>query len=130
MPDWFNRLITAWLRSPLPWPACQRFLLLTVTGRQSGRTFTLPVFYRQDGDGLVFISHPDRLWWRNLRGGAPVTVRVCGRDRAGAGEVVDADLAARTAVVRRLYWMLPPARAAHLAATAVVLRVRLAPVAA
>lgn len=83
---WLNPFLTAWLRSPFPWPICLRFLLLTVTGRKTGRAFTLPVFYNRRGDRLIFISHPERLWWRNLRGGAPVTVWLCGRARLGRGK--------------------------------------------
>ncbi len=124
---WLNPFITALLRSPFFWPACQRFLLLTVTGRKTGRAFTLPVFYNRQGDRLLFISHPERRWWRNLRGGAPVTVWLCGRACLGQGIVLDADLGARRALIRRLYWMLPRSRADQLAQTAVVLQVRLDP---
>lgn len=124
---WLNPFITALLHSPFFWPACKRFLLLTVTGRKTGRAFTLPVFYNRQGDRLLFISHPERRWWRNLRGGAPVTVWLCGRARPGQGVVLDWELPARRALIRRLYWMLPPARADWLAQTAVVLQVQLTP---
>lgn len=124
---WLNPFITALLRSPLRWPACRRFLLLTLTGRRTGRAITLPVFYRRDGDRLVFISHEDRQWWRNLRGGAVVTVWLCGRARTARGVIVDADVAARTAVIRRLYWMLPQRRVAALAPAAIVLQIQLDP---
>src|SRR4051812_11352131 len=43
-------------------------LLLTTTGRRSGRTWTTPVIYRRDGDRLVVVAsnggadrHP--AWW-------------------------------------------------------------------
>lgn len=34
------------------------------------------------------ISTTDSPWWKNLRGGVPVTVRVKGRSRGGVGEAV------------------------------------------
>jgi deazaflavin-dependent oxidoreductase (nitroreductase family) len=47
-------------------------LLLTTTGRKSGKRYTTPLLYVRDGDDLVVIasnggakSDPD--WWRNLR---------------------------------------------------------------
>ena len=47
-------------------------LLLTTTGRRSGRSWTVPLLYQTDGDGWVIIAsnggsarHPT--WWLNLR---------------------------------------------------------------
>lgn len=52
-------------------------LTLVVTGRRSGKRYRLPVSYVEDaGSLLVFVDEADtKLWWRNLRGGAPVRVR-------------------------------------------------------
>lgn len=59
-------------------------LVLEVVGRRSGRRYRLPVSYVEDqGDLLVFVDEADRkLWWRNLRGGAPVRVLLLGRWQA------------------------------------------------
>jgi len=60
--------------------------ILTYTGRRSGRTFTIPVGYRQRGDEVTIgVSMPDaKTWWRNFLGaGAPLSLRVNGADRAG-----------------------------------------------
>jgi hypothetical protein len=56
-------------------------MLITFTGRKSGRQFTTPVTYMQDGDTIIFFSN--QRWWKNLDGGAPVTLRVKGRAIAG-----------------------------------------------
>ena len=49
-----------------------QILLLTTTGRKSGKRYTTPLLYVRDGDDLVVIASnggakrdPD--WWRNLR---------------------------------------------------------------
>jgi hypothetical protein len=63
-----------------------RLALLTVTGRRSGRTFTFPVAYQMDGDDRValHVDWPERkLWWRNLRDGARVELRLAGVHRTG-----------------------------------------------
>jgi deazaflavin-dependent oxidoreductase (nitroreductase family) len=64
-------------------------LVLEVTGRESGRRYRLPVSYVEDeGALLVFVDEAEsKRWWRNLRGGAPVRVRLQGRWRRGQAEV-------------------------------------------
>ncbi|HET6547004.1 MAG TPA: nitroreductase/quinone reductase family protein [Solirubrobacter sp.] len=66
--------------------AGDRLLLLTYTGRRSGREYTIPVSYvERDGGVLIQPSKPERKrWWRNLRGaGAPVRVVLRGTERTG-----------------------------------------------
>jgi hypothetical protein len=80
----------AWvLRSPLHRLLSGGMLLVTVTGRRSGRAYTLPVSYLQDGDLLLVTSMRHRSWWRNLRGGAVVAMWLAGRERRGWGEVLE-----------------------------------------
>jgi hypothetical protein len=59
--------------------------LITVTGHRSGRRFTFPVGYRQDGDRVtISVGWPERKhWWRNLRDGARVEMRIRGHRRFG-----------------------------------------------
>ncbi len=51
-----------------------------MTGRKSGRHYTIPVAYVQDGKDLL-IGTPAG-WSRNLRTGEPVELRLKGRRRA------------------------------------------------
>lgn len=60
-------------------------LLLTVTGRRSGRRITSPLLYARDGQDLVVVAsaggqakHPT--WWLNLRANPEATVEL-GRER-------------------------------------------------
>ncbi len=59
-------------------------LLLTTTGRKSGRERTVPLLYLPDGENLVVVgsnggtaTHP--AWWLNLRSNPEATVEVGGR---------------------------------------------------
>jgi deazaflavin-dependent oxidoreductase (nitroreductase family) len=59
-------------------------LLLTTTGRRSGRRHTVPLLYLADGDRMAVIAsyggrdrHPD--WYLNLVGDPAVTAQVRGR---------------------------------------------------
>lgn len=68
-------------------------LVLEVTGRRSGRRYRLPVSYVEDaGALLVFVDRAGgKLWWRNLRGGAPVRVLLRGRWEVRRAEVAGED---------------------------------------
>lgn len=62
------------LRSPFHGLLSNGMMLLTVTGRKTGKKFTFPVgYYQKNGDLWVITSH-DRTWWKNLKGGAEVTL--------------------------------------------------------
>ncbi len=74
-----NRIIAPLLRSPLHGLISGSLMLLTMTGRKSGRRITTPVSYLPDGAGrLILFTFSS--WWPNLQGGAPVTLRIQGRD--------------------------------------------------
>jgi hypothetical protein len=77
------------LRSPLHPIASRQLALITVTGRRSGREYTFPVGYRREGSGVTIpVGWPERkLWWRNLRGGAPVRLLIRGEHLSGQAEV-------------------------------------------
>ncbi len=84
IPPWLNAAMKFLLRSPLHGMVSKYIMLITFTGRKSGKQYTTPVSYlREDGE-VLFFTHGK--WWKNLEGSAPVTVRVRGRDYAGTGE--------------------------------------------
>jgi hypothetical protein len=94
---WYNPIVTAILRSPLHGFVSSNILLFTYTGRKSQKCYTLPISYVYDDDRLLTISRADRTWWRNLQGGAPVALRLEGKNvEATARAIADnpADVAA------------------------------------
>ena len=86
-----NPLMKLLLRSPLHFLASEALLLITFTGRKSGREYTTPVGYEQLDGTLYVTTQTDRVWWRNLRGGAEVSVRLRGEPRRGRAEVIEDD---------------------------------------
>jgi deazaflavin-dependent oxidoreductase (nitroreductase family) len=86
---WFNPIMSAILKSPLHGLLSRSTMLITVRGRKSGRTYTTPVNYVRSGDELVTVSFKKRSWWRNLRGGAAVKVRLEGKDCEAHAEVAE-----------------------------------------
>lgn len=72
--------IGAWLGLPT--------LLLSVTGRKSGKTYATPLVYFKDGDSYVVVGSDgaakrDPQWWKNLRVDPNCEVRV-GRKKLSA----------------------------------------------
>lgn len=61
--------------------------LMTIqfTGRKTGQTYNFPVGYMQRAQ-TVFVYSPFS-WWRNLRGGIPVTVVIKGETLTGTADV-------------------------------------------
>ena len=71
--------------------ASDNILLITVIGRKTGKQYTTPVNYIEDEEAgiLTILTHSHRTWWRNLRGNAPVTVRLRGETLTGIGHVYE-----------------------------------------
>ena len=86
-----NPVLAAVLRSPAHPLLSRRLALIGVTGRRSGRSYTIPVLYRQGGDTVtIAVQWPERKrWWRNLRGGADVELLVRGVRRTGHASIRD-----------------------------------------
>lgn len=84
-----NPLMKALLRSPLHGLISDAVMLITFTGRKSGRTYTTPVGFEELDGTLYVTSQTDRVWWKNLRGGAQVEVRLRGNRRGGHAEVIE-----------------------------------------
>lgn len=76
-----NRMMTVVLRSPLHGMVSKQVMLITFTGRKSGKAYTTPVSYLREGDEVTAFTHGK--WWVNLRDGAPVTLRIKGVDHKG-----------------------------------------------
>jgi deazaflavin-dependent oxidoreductase (nitroreductase family) len=95
---WMTRVnpVVEWLlRSPLHAALDGGLMLITVTGRRSGRRYTIPVGYQRDGDSLrVLVSKASRKqWWRNYRSARPIEVLLRGETRRGEARVVPTDSA-------------------------------------
>lgn len=76
-----NPVLRMLLRSRLHQPLSKQFVLLTVTGRKTGRSYVIPVGrHESDGELLVCASGE---WRHNLRGGARVRVTIDGHEHSG-----------------------------------------------
>lgn len=121
-----NRTMKLVLRSRLHGLVSRRAMLITVSGRKTGRLYTTPVNYVCEGDTITVVSRTHRKWWRNLRGGAPVAVRVAGKDLKGVGEVVVDDKEAVAGALLALHPRYSAERAARRAQDRVLVRIKVA----
>jgi len=76
-----NPIMRLVLRSPMHGFLSGSVMLITFTGRNSGRVFTTPVRYARVGDKIRCYTSAENQWWRNMRGGADVVLRIAGEDR-------------------------------------------------
>jgi hypothetical protein len=110
----FVRLI---LRSPLHGWMSAAVMLITYRGRKSGKEYTLPVQYVRDGQCIYIVpGMPEKkTWWRSLRGGLPVRLRLAGKNVKGRGEVIDAasDPALAARVLGQYFRRFPPSARQH-----------------
>jgi hypothetical protein len=81
-----NALPTFVLRLPFQTPMSRRLVLLTYTGRKSGRSYTIPVSYVEQGDTLLIPG--GGTWKQSLEQGSPVRVRLRGSERSAHPEVI------------------------------------------
>lgn len=94
-----NDFMSWMLRSPLHGILSDGMLLITVTGRKTGKEFSFPVGYYRENGYLWVITSRDRTWWKNLRGGAEVSLLL---KRKPATAIAEPDLDAK-AVEARMY---------------------------
>jgi hypothetical protein len=66
-------------------------MLITFAPQKSSKTYTTPVNYLWDDRTLLVVSPKDRVWWRNLRGGARVTVCVRAQTLQGVGRAFEGE---------------------------------------
>jgi hypothetical protein len=86
---WYNPIMVWMLYSSLHGMLSGNMMVLNYTGRKSGKAYRVPVSFKKVGDTLLTGSYKRRTWWRNLRGGVPVTVRLRGKDVTGQAEVIE-----------------------------------------
>jgi hypothetical protein len=85
---WYNPIMIWILRSRFHKMLSGSIVLLTLTGRKSRRTINVPVNYIRDGKTLWVVSDRERIWWRNLTGGAALSVTLARKTKHARGEVI------------------------------------------
>ena len=85
-----NRIVRAILRSPFHRVLSSHVLVLTFSGRSTGRVYALPLVYVGDNAAIYCCTQRTvTRWWKNLRGSPQVRVHLRGEEREGTAEIVE-----------------------------------------
>ncbi|NIM94613.1 MAG: nitroreductase family deazaflavin-dependent oxidoreductase [Anaerolineales bacterium] len=84
-----NSFMAFILKSPIHGLMSKSVVLLFVTGRKSGKVYSVPVNYQRDGETIWINSLKTRTWWRNLRGGASISMMLEGVRTSGEAQVFE-----------------------------------------
>ena len=120
-----NPLLKALLRSPFHSRVSGQLMLLTFTGRKTGKKFSTPVGYLRKGNQVLVFTHS--AWWKNFIGSAPVSLRIQGRELQGIAQPVSDPQAVHSMVLDLIaangeersrqmgFWVQPGATTAEVA---------------
>jgi len=81
-----NVPMRAVLSLPFPTPLSRNLMLVSYTGRKSGRSYRQPLSYARDGEALL--TPGGGRWTLNMEGGRPVRIRLRGREVPARPELV------------------------------------------
>lgn len=101
------------LRSPLHGLLSDSIVLITYTGRRSGKLYSTPVRYVRMDDCIRCYSTHDTQWWRNLRDGARAKMLTRGSEHQYRTEVIENDTARIHAALKHYFSIFPEDAAYH-----------------
>jgi len=81
-----NVPMRAVLSLPVATPLSSNLMLISYTGRKSGKAYRQPVSYARDGE--LLLTPGGGRWTLNLAGGRPVRIRLRGREMPARAELV------------------------------------------
>ncbi len=84
-----NPVMKGVLKSPLHAMISERIMVITFTGRRTGRVYSTPVSYYQDNGTVYSFTHAG--WWKNLVGGARVQLQIRGQEYHGTATPISED---------------------------------------
>ncbi len=100
-----NPLLIAILKSPLHSMVSRSLMMITFTGKKTGKQYATPVSYVREGDMVYCFAHSP--WRRNLRGGARVSLRLRGRELKGMAEPISEDAGLIAEGLRKFFTQIP-----------------------
>lgn len=100
-----NPMMKAILKSPFHSLISSRIMIITFTGTLSGKEYSTPVSYYQEGRYVICFTHGK--WWRNIGAGSTVKIRIRGQDVQGQGIAIPDDVNKKTTSLFKLLKAVP-----------------------
>ncbi len=82
-----NPLMKLILNSPFHQGLSKRVMVLSFTGRKTGKRYSTPVSYVWEGDHVIVVTFSP--WWKNFKEPAPVQMRIQGKSVSGTAVYVN-----------------------------------------
>ncbi len=80
-------------------------MLVTFTGRKSGKEYTTPISYIQNGNDVTSLTHGR--WWRNVCNGESVSIRIKGKTMQTTVESIVDDKEATATGIQEVLQSIP-----------------------
>lgn len=84
-----NPVMKSVLKSPLHAMVSNQIMIISFTGRKTGQSYSNPVSYYQENETVVCFTHAG--WWKNLVGGAEVSLLIRGQEHIGTAIPIHED---------------------------------------
>lgn len=110
-----NPLVRFILNSPLHSLLSGRLILVTYTGKRSGKKHTLPVQYVESHNELIVFAgyHQHKKWWRNLMQESTISVCYRGKRLEASAKAFDGDVEAIVPVMPDYLRRFPASARVH-----------------
>ncbi len=95
-----NPIMKSLLKSPFHSVVSGKIMILTFTGRRSGKQYSTPVSYFRENGTVYCFTHGG--WWRNIKDDADVTLRIQGVDYRGHADAITEDNARKSNILARM----------------------------
>jgi deazaflavin-dependent oxidoreductase (nitroreductase family) len=95
-----NPIMKSLLKSPIHSVVSEKIMIITFTGRKSGKQYSTPVSYFRENDSVYCFTHGG--WWRNIKDGAHVTLRIQGAVYRGFAEAITEDNVRKSRVLAKM----------------------------
>jgi hypothetical protein len=81
-----NPLMKFLLNSPFHQGMSKRVMVISFTGRKTGKRYSTPVAYVLEGEHVIVVTYSS--WWKNFKEPAPVQMRIQGKNVSGTAVFV------------------------------------------
>ncbi|MDA0958461.1 MAG: hypothetical protein O2936_11515 [Proteobacteria bacterium] len=89
---WINPLVIGLLRSRVHGLLSFQLMVLDITGRRTGKQYSLPVSFAADGKELVCLTLASNIWWKNFIDRPKLTIWYRGRQHSAEASVESQDV--------------------------------------
>ncbi len=89
--DGMNAKVISTLQSPFHWLLSPGLMVIKITGRKTGRQYSIPVGYHDQGDIVIVLvsDAANRKWWRNFQGEGDIEMIIKSKTMTGRAQVLE-----------------------------------------